>query len=76
MELNAEQLIKSRKWMINELKYNLSDYLDCGEIQCTKLTEDCANCFDLYDNDNDATIPDGLFEMAYKLAENFKNSIK
>jgi hypothetical protein len=49
--------------------YNIEDHLDCGEVNSTKLAENACQEFELYENDNDATIPEWLFELSVKVAE-------
>jgi hypothetical protein len=53
------------RWM----SLNREDYIDqCGELDCTKLAEEAADMFNLYENDDEATIPEWVFEMAAELA--------
>lgn len=49
-----------RRWM----SCNAKQYQDCGETNATRLAEGAASEFDLYESDEDATIPEWVFEMA------------
>lgn len=40
-----------------------------GEVNATGLAEDAAREFDIYVQDNDYTIPEHIFELAYEVAE-------
>lgn len=63
----------ARKWMRNQLRLNRNDYDDCGEINSTKLAENCANELNLCEGD-EATIPEYVFDIAAELA--FKEESK
>ena len=59
----TEEEVKS--WM----KSNVSEYLDeVGEVNSTKLAEDAAQEFDLYEGEEDAEIPEWVFDYAAELA--------
>lgn len=60
--MTTEQ-IKVKRWM----RIHLSEYVDeCGELDCTKLAEDAAQEFDLYEGD-DCDIPEWVFEASASL---------
>jgi len=54
-------------WMLN----NKHDFVDkkTDEIDLTKLAEAAADHFDLYGDDDDATIPDWVFDCAVEADE-------
>lgn len=58
---------KATQWMRNALKYDLDDYNYFGEVNCTKLAENCANELDLYEDD-EYTIPELLFDLAVEVS--------
>ena len=60
--------ISPRKWMRYELDWHTEDYLEYGEINCTKLAEACAEALALYTDDFDATIPEEVFDLAFEVA--------
>jgi hypothetical protein len=52
---------KVRLWM----RLHVEEYRDeCGEINCTKLAEDAAQEYNLYQTDEQATIPEWVFDLA------------
>lgn len=59
----------ARKWMRGQLRHNRAEYDDCGEVNSTKLAEDCAQEFNLYGDDPDATIPMWVFDLAVTVSE-------
>lgn len=60
-----ELQIKVKRWM----RINLKDYIDeCNELDCTRLAEDAANEFDLYEGDN-CDIPEWVFEASASLTD-------
>ncbi len=73
-ELNADDMDDDQlvKIMVKKLQYNFEDYNDHGEVDCTKLSEDIANEFDLYEDD-DGKIPERVFEAATEAAEVYEN---
>ena len=52
-----------RMWMMAEVE----DYDDGCEVNCTKMAEDAAYEYDLYDDDVDFTIPEWVFELAFEV---------
>jgi len=52
-----------RMWMMAEVE----DYDDGIDINCTRLAEDAADEYDLYDDDIDFTIPEWVFELAFEV---------
>lgn len=65
---------KIRNWMRREIRHHASIYIDeFNEINATKLAEDCANEFDLYEDD-DCTIPQEVFDIAADVALNWEKS--
>jgi hypothetical protein len=55
-----------RFWM----RKNVADYLDeCNEYDCTRLAEDAAQKFDLYEGDDNATIPEWIFEASFAIVQ-------
>lgn len=54
----------ARQWMID----NATDYDDGIDINCTLMTEQCADALDIYD-DEEYTIPEWLYELAVKVEE-------
>lgn len=69
MSYLKQEKVSPRKWMQNELEWNLDVYLEYGEINCTKLAEECAEVLTLYADDFDATIPEKIFDLAFEVAE-------
>ena len=57
-----------KNWMKNELQWNREEYIEWGEINTTKLAENCANALLLYLDDFDATIPEEVFDLAVEVA--------
>lgn len=54
---NAELVKRVKKWMhFHFYEYSYDD--------CTKLAEDAANEFDLYEDDVDYVIPEWVFELS------------
>lgn len=52
------------------MRLHLEEYRDkCGDINCTKLAEDACDSFNLYEDDDDATIPEWIFDCAVDVAE-------
>jgi len=66
---------QANTWMKEELKFNAGIYLDCGEVNCTKLAENCAYELDLYVGD-EYTIPEEVFDLAVDTAEEWEKKIK
>lgn len=65
MELAPDQMARSRpvrRFMENALEEHRDPLT--GDVSATTLAEAAANAFDLYLNENDATIPAVLFEVA------------
>lgn len=56
----------ARRWMAD----NISDYDDGAEINCTRMTEDCADELDIYE-DEDYTVPEWLYELAFEIEQYF-----
>jgi hypothetical protein len=48
-------------------------YLDCGEVNCTRLAEEVAETLGLYADDFDATIHPAVFDIAHEVAEDFEH---
>lgn len=67
---NVNNTMYSR-WMQRKLNNERHLYDDCGEINCTKLAEDCANEFDYYEGD-DYTIPEALFDLAVNISKPYE----
>lgn len=67
MELTKKHLSEAKRWM----RVHIEECVDsCGEIDCTKLAEDCANHFEFYDKDSsDAEIPEEIFDLAVQVSE-------
>lgn len=61
-------LTEAKIWMRNALNYEFNEYDYYGEVNHTKLTENCANALNLYDEDGE-TIPEELFDLAIDVAE-------
>lgn len=52
---------KVKRWMEN----NRSEYIDdCNEVNYTGLAEGAAQEFDLYEDNEEATIPEWVFDLA------------
>lgn len=49
----ADQITEkaAKAWMSNQLINNWDEYDDCGEANCTKLAEACAEQFEVNDED-------------------------
>lgn len=57
---------KVSRWMIA----NLDRYVDnCNEIDLTRLAEDAAEEFHLYDDDVNFSIPECVFDLAVTVVE-------
>ena len=54
----------ARQWMID----NAADYDDGIDINCTLMTEQCADALDIYD-DEEYIIPEWLYELAVEVEE-------
>ena len=52
-----------RQWM----KDNAADYDDGIDINCTRMAEDAADQYDIYDDDIDFTIPEWVYELAVEV---------
>lgn len=65
--MNDTQLAEVYRWMNAELKYRSSEYMDCGEVNCTLLAENCASALDLCDDEGD--IPEVVFVAAVDCAD-------
>lgn len=70
--MNENDLERAKSWMNKALTYETNDYLDCGEVNCTKLAEDAAEALELY-ADEEATIPEEVFDLAAEVAEEFES---
>jgi hypothetical protein len=70
-EPTAEQRKQAETWMREVLSddYDHDDLLDCGEVNRTRLAEECADALDLALDDADATIPEWVFDLAHEVAE-------
>lgn len=56
----------ARRWMAN----SISDYDDGIDINCTRLAEDAAYEFGIYDGDgSDYIIPEWVYELAVEVEE-------
>lgn len=66
---------KIRRWMRVELAAAPEDYEDCGEVNTTKLAEDCAEALDLAGDDFNATIPDEVFDIAFDVARRWESGV-
>lgn len=63
----------AKKWMIVMLQKDPKTYQDsAGEWNCTLLAEDCANIFDIYENEN-FDIPEWVFDLAVDVTEDFND---
>jgi hypothetical protein len=61
--MTADQ-VKVKRWM----RIHESEYMDeCNELDCTRLAEDAAQEFDLYEGDN-CDIPEWVFELSAGLS--------
>lgn len=61
------------RWM----KRVIGEYIDMYDaVDCTKLAEDAADEFNLYEDDDDATIPEWVFEIASELSTEYANSVE
>lgn len=72
--MNNEEIKKARVWMKNALLYDYESYDDCGEVICTKLAEDCADELNLYENEDEGTISEDMFELAVDVANWYEKS--
>jgi len=53
-----------RVWMRRAIEEDeAGELLDCGELNCTKLAEECAQSLGLYLTDHESTIPGWLFDL-------------
>lgn len=68
-DMDDDQLVKK---MVNKLQHHFEDYDDYGEVNCTKLSEDIADEFDLYEGE-DGKIPERVFEAAVEAAEAYES---
>ena len=51
---------------------NLEEYIDqCNEIDCTKLAEDAANEFNIYEDEINYEIPEWVFDLAVEVGEKY-----
>lgn len=66
--MNKNKLIKI---MFKEIDLNHSEYEDCGEINCTKLAENIAEEYFLYEEYYN--IPEYVFDAAVIAAERYEN---
>ena len=73
MELSESKKTLITNWMIRELDDDYDSYDDCGEINTTLLAENCAQDLNLYEED-DETIPEEVFEIAFEVSEELGNS--
>lgn len=69
MTFLRQQKISPKYWMKQELNFNLDDYLEYGEINCTKLAENCADALNLYIDEIDYQIPEYVFDIAFDVSE-------
>lgn len=60
---------KARLWMKNSIN---NEWADWDELTCTRLAEDCASLFDLYDDD-DANILEWVYDLAVDVLEKFNH---
>ena len=77
-EVDTEDKARAKKWMMDTLfeaheSGDDNDYFDCGEIQCTALAENCADEYDLMDDDGD--IEEWVLELAVDVAEEFEDEL-
>lgn len=57
---------KVRAWMTQ----HVDEYVDeCNEYDCTKLAEDAAQEFDLYEDNDTFTIPEWVFDLAVEVTQ-------
>ena len=71
MTFLQQQRTNIKNWMRGELAQFKNDYLNCGEINCTLLAENCADVLNLYIGD-EYTIPEEVFDLAVDVAEEFE----
>lgn len=64
--------IQALRWMKNTLRFDFESYDDCGEVNCTKLAEDCAEALNLYEDDVDFEIPEVVFDAAVDVSRSFE----
>lgn len=56
------------------VRLNMEDYLYCGELNATKLAEECALEFDMFEQvGSDCNVPEELYEYAAKIADEIEN---
>lgn len=55
-------------WLRQALESDRSYYVVADVAQLTALAEDCANALDLYGDDDTATIPEWVFELALEVS--------
>lgn len=72
MSYLKRQTITPKNWMIQELNFHMDDYLEWGEINTTKLAENCADCLNLYIDEIDYEIPEEIFDLAFDVSEQYK----
>ena len=70
-EITRSERILLKNWMTRELRMNRAEYEDCGEINCTKLAEECALILDR-DYLLDAEGVDGIWGLAAEVTERFE----
>ena len=75
MSYLGRKKVHPKQWMRNELQWNSENYLEYGEINCTKLAEECAEVLVLYGDDFDATIPEEVFDLAVEVVVDFDEGI-
>ena len=68
---NFKNNITNFNWMMRELNRNFKHYDDSGEVNCTLLAENCADSLDLYEDDDDYTIPEVVFDDAVLAADKY-----
>lgn len=75
MSYLKQDKVNPKRWMKDELRWNARDYSDCGEINTTKLAENCADCLNLYVDEasENYDIPEEIFDLAFEVAEEFLN---
>lgn len=67
MDKSMEKRVK--EWMGHQLFANTYDYFDGIDVDLTKLGEDAAETFDIYENVAD--IPEWVWEVAFEVSEEF-----
>lgn len=63
MPATPQQLSQVKKWMKDQIELAPETYLECGEVNSTRLGEDATEHFDLYEGPDDET-PDWVWEIA------------